>query len=222
MTSARWLITSQLTSIPPPLASAKRITRQRTGAACPPCDTTNTLLNPPLINHTHTDDTFSRRAIARIDVIIADSLFTTVATTPFFSRARRTTLNFASPSFHRRVNYQSPYPFSTPLSSLYLFFFFVYLTAINKCQRSDCRRGRLRNEMWNENAGNEWRPKLGYAKLRLKLKEHARESIIFRESWPGERFQSLALKKKRKRKKYDRSANIVEAKNFAFFDFLLV
>lgn len=39
--------------------------------------------------------------------------------------------------------------------------------------------------MWNENAGSEWRPKLGYARLRLRLKERARESIIFRESWPG-------------------------------------
>jgi len=45
--------------------------------------------------------------------------------------------------------------------------------------------------MWNENAGNEWRPKLECARLQLRLKEHARESIIFRESWPGERFQDF-------------------------------
>lgn len=47
--------------------------------------------------------------------------------------------------------------------------------------------------MWNENAGNEWRPKLEYARLRLRLKEHAREYIIFRESWPGERFNDFRI-----------------------------
>jgi len=47
--------------------------------------------------------------------------------------------------------------------------------------------------MWNENAGNEWRPKLECARLRLRLKEHARESIIFRESWPGKRFHDFRI-----------------------------
>lgn len=37
--------------------------------------------------------------------IITDSLFTTVATTPIFRARRAAALNFASPSFHRRVNY---------------------------------------------------------------------------------------------------------------------
>lgn len=45
--------------------------------------------------------------------------------------------------------------------------------------------------MRSGNAGNEWRPKLGYARLQLRLKERAPESIIFRESWPGERFQNF-------------------------------
>lgn len=99
---------------------------------------------------------------------------------------------------HRRRSIVALINNSPPLFHFALFsFFFVYLAAINKCQRLDCRRGRPRNEMWNENVGNEWRPKLGYAKLRLKLKEHDRESIIFRESWPGERFQSLVLPTKK-------------------------
>ncbi|OAD57771.1 hypothetical protein WN48_01466 [Eufriesea mexicana] len=46
---------------------------------------------------------------------------------------------------------------------------------------------RPRNEMWNANDDNEWRPKLGYARLRLKLREHAPGFIIFRENWPGKR-----------------------------------
>lgn len=123
------------------------------------------------------------RAIARIDVIIADSLFTAVATTPDFSRAARDAKFCIA---RRRVNYHAFLP-PPP-------FFSVYQgTAINKCRCSDCYRGRPRNEMWNENAGSEWRPRLGCARLRLRLKERARESIIFRESWPGERFPSLAV-----------------------------
>lgn len=41
--------------------------------------------------------------------------------------------------------------------------------------------------MWNANDDNEWKPKLGYAKLRLKLKEHAPGFITFRENWPGKK-----------------------------------
>jgi hypothetical protein len=82
-------------------------------------------------------------------------------------------LNFASPP--RRVNYPPP-RFSFSSSS--------WPSLINVDLR-DCCRGRPRNEMWNANAGNEWRPKLGYARLRPRLNEHARGSIIFRESWPG-------------------------------------
>lgn len=50
---------------------------------------------------------------------------------------------------------------------------------------SFCYRERLRNEMWNANDDNEWRPKLEYARLRLKLKEHAPGFIIFKGNWPG-------------------------------------
>lgn len=73
--------------------NGQQITRQ---LACPLRDAANTLLNPSLINHTCAGDTFPRRAIARIDVIIADSLFTTVATMPIFFLERWATLNFAS------------------------------------------------------------------------------------------------------------------------------
>lgn len=43
--------------------------------------------------------------------------------------------------------------------------------------------------MWNANDDNEWRRKLEYARLRLKLREHAPESITFKESWPGKNFK---------------------------------
>lgn len=178
MTSARWLITSQLTFPSPLRRNEQQITQQ---PACPLRDAANTLLNPSLINHTRAGDTFPRRAIARIDVIIADSLFMTVATMLIFlERWRRWILHRSCRSI----------ALITTLFSLSRFF---PSTVINKCQCSNCYRGRPRNEMWNENAGSEWRPKLGYARLRLRLKERARESIIFRESWPGERFRNLTV-----------------------------
>lgn len=121
--------------------------------------------------------------IVHIDVIIIDSLFTTLSQRRRFFE--RPTLNFASPSFHRRVNY-------TRLSFQPRFVFSpsIWPSLIN-VNVSDCCRGRLRSEMRSGNAGNEWRPKLGYARLQPRLKERAPESIIFRESWPGERFQNF-------------------------------
>lgn len=75
---------------------------------------TNTLLNPPSINHDPGPAAVHLfgGAIARIDVIIADSLFTIVPTTPIF-RARDAEFCIAVvPAFS--VNYPAYLPVSHP------------------------------------------------------------------------------------------------------------
>lgn len=83
------LINYKSINVPNPPPGAKRVTNNTATGVLVARDAANTLLNPSLINHTRASDTFPRRPIARIDVIIADPLFTTVANDADFFKAAR-------------------------------------------------------------------------------------------------------------------------------------